>query len=85
MSGIHPTGVRLALMSGVLSTGAALTSTPTVAKRIFAPHIGTVLSRYYPQMKLPRVYRKGGQSEQKEQICKITGNLLKSDSYHDPG
>ncbi|KAJ7358882.1 Adenylate cyclase type 10 [Desmophyllum pertusum] len=81
---VHPTGVQLALMSGLLSTGAVLTSTPSVAKRIFAPHVGTVLSRYYPQLKLPRIYGKKSQSEQKEQICKITGNLLKSESFHDP-
>ncbi|XP_078349307.1 adenylate cyclase type 10-like isoform X2 [Oculina patagonica] len=81
---VHPTGVQLALMSGLVSTGAALVSTPSVAKRIFAPHVGTLLSRYYPQLKLPRIYRKRGQSEQKEQICKITGNLLKSESFHDP-
>ena len=82
---VHPTGVQLALMSGLVSTGVVLVSTPSVAKRIFAPHVGTLLSRYYPQLKLPRIYRKGGQSEQKENICKITGNLLKSESFHDPG
>ena len=72
-------------MSGVISTNAVLVSTPSVAKRIFAPHFGTLLSRYHPQMKLPRIYSKKSHSEQKEQICKITGNLLKSASYHDPG
>lgn len=82
---VHPTAVQLALMSGVVSTNAVLVSTPSVAKRIFAPHVGTVLSRYHPQLKLPRIYRKSSQSEQKEQKCKITGNLLKSESYHDPG
>ena len=82
---MHPTGVQLALMSGVISTNAVLVSTPSVAKRIFAPHVGTLLSRYHPQMKLPRIYRKSSHSEQKEQTCKITGNLLKSKSYHDPG
>lgn len=72
-------------MSGVVSTNAVLLSTPSVAKRIFAPHVGTLLSRYHPQMKLPRIYRKKSHSEQKEQICKTTGNLLKSESFHDPG
>lgn len=82
---MHPTGVQLALMSGVISTNAVLLSTPSVAKRIFAPHVGTLLSRYHPQLKLPRIYCKGRHAEQKEQTCKITGNLLKSESFQDPG
>ena len=79
ITAVNPTGVQLALMSGLLSTNAVLVSTPSVAKRIFGPHVGTLLSRYLPQVKLPRIFSKKRQAEQKDQKCKITGKVLKSD------
>lgn len=85
MTTINPTGVQLALMSGLLSTDAVLLSTPSVAKRIFGPHVGTLMSRYHPQLKLPRIFSKKSQAEQKDQKCKVTGKVLKSESFHDPG
>ena len=82
---VHTTGVHLALMSGVLSTDAILLSIPSVGKRVFAPHVGTVLSRYYPGLQLPRIYRKKSQTEQKQKIGSITENMRRSESFYDPG
>ena len=82
---MHPTGVSLALMSGVLTTDAVLFSAPTVAKRIFAPHLGTLLSRYHPELKLPRLFRKRNQAEQRQSIIPGKAHPLQSERFDDPG
>ncbi|XP_067031685.1 LOW QUALITY PROTEIN: adenylate cyclase type 10-like [Acropora muricata] len=83
-STMHPTGVSLALMSGVLTTDAVLFSAPTVAKRIFAPHLGTLLSRYHPELKLPRLFRKRNQAEQRQSIIPGKAHPLQSERFDDP-
>ena len=88
ISAATKTSVALSLMSGMLTTKAVLLSTPSVGKRIVGPHVGSVIKRYYPKQKLDRIYRKKKNKageEEKEKICSITGKLLKSASFHDPG
>ena len=82
------TSVYLACMSGLVTTNNMMWATPTVAKRIFGPHMGSILKSNFPDLSLPRIYRKRKKDDQNEKdknICKISGKLLKSASFHDPG
>ena len=85
ISKVKPTGVSLALMSGVLTTDAVLLSAPTIAKRIFAPHFGSLLSRYHPELKLPKLFRKRNQAEQRQNSIPGKAHLLQSERFDDPG
>ena len=79
----------VASMAGLVTTNNMMWATPTVAKRIFGPHFGSILKTNFPSLDLPRIYRKRKKPKKGEKeienICKISGKLLKSASFHDPG